>query len=335
MFARAAVCNVFLVAKVFYMLQVLSMSRVCVQKLHRIFAVFIWISTWERTSRLNLFHKVKKGGLGLSHLFLKQIVLRFFYLRDQSDGFLRAVIQVRLRDELPGYIVSACGSQRRAVKGFLKEVVYAFQFLVVHFSLDYLALVTKKQLYKDLVDIMCPVPLYRAIYVLGRESDVLKRVNRMPIRSSTKTFFFMLHTGTLPVKPWLKTKGFYLPWGVNCMICKKAETIEHIFLDCSDSVFLWDVLQRTIKKDFQLTPFGIRYLPCEETEGVPCDLIMLITMHSVWKTRMDIRNEHEDAKPAKVYLHEYLLYVRSVLRELPEPPDWLPVMEKLLTAKYY
>lgn len=155
-FARAAVCNVFLVAKVFYMLQVLCMSRACVQRLHRIFAVFIWGSTWERTGRVNIFHKVKKGGLGLSHLFLKQIVLRFFYLRDQSDGFLRAVMQVRLRDKLPEYVVSSYGSQCGVVKGFLREVVYAFQFLQVHFSFDYLASATKKQLYKDLVDIMCP-----------------------------------------------------------------------------------------------------------------------------------------------------------------------------------
>lgn len=180
-----------------------------------------------------------------------------------------------------------------------------------------------------------PVPLYRKVYVAGRNKNVFKRVNRMPIRASTKTFLFLLHTGTLPVKPWLKDKGFYFPWGVNCMICRKPETIEHIFLDCYDSVFLWDVLQRTIKKDFQLTPFGIRFLPWEPTDDVPCDLIMLIAMHSMWKTRMDYRHEHEDPKPAKVYLHEYLLYVRSVLRELHEPPQWLPTLDRLLTAKYF
>lgn len=63
------------------------MSRTNVQKMHRVFVVFIWGSTWERLSRANLFRKVCDGGLGLSHLFIRQIVSRFFFLRDQSDSF--------------------------------------------------------------------------------------------------------------------------------------------------------------------------------------------------------------------------------------------------------
>lgn len=69
MFARATICNLFLLTKMLYMLQLLCMTRVNVQKIHRVFAIFIWSSSWERTSRTNLFRSVRKGGLGLCHLF--------------------------------------------------------------------------------------------------------------------------------------------------------------------------------------------------------------------------------------------------------------------------
>lgn len=47
-FMRATVCNIFLIANIWYVLQVLACARVNVQKLHRVFAEFIWRSGWER-----------------------------------------------------------------------------------------------------------------------------------------------------------------------------------------------------------------------------------------------------------------------------------------------
>lgn len=50
-FTRSTVDNLFIVAKVWYVLQVLCIARGAVQKFHRVFAVFLWGSTWKRTSR--------------------------------------------------------------------------------------------------------------------------------------------------------------------------------------------------------------------------------------------------------------------------------------------
>lgn len=211
------------------------MSRTCVQKLHRVFATYIWNSTWERTSRLNLFLSVRHGGLGLCHLFLKQIVSRFFFLRDQRDVFLRTVIHMRLCNHIPDYIVSSNADTRGTLSSFWREIVSAYQVLKPRFSLEYLSAVARKRLYKDLIDVFLPIPLYRSIYQLGPERDVLKRVRKMPVRASSKSFFFQLHTGTLAVKPWLQSKGIFVPWGLHCLICRKEETIEHIFLDCHDA----------------------------------------------------------------------------------------------------
>lgn len=128
---------------------------------------------------------------------------------------------------------------------------------------------------------MLPEPLYRIPHSGGPGQDVLKRVKKMPIQPSVKTFF-QLHTNTLAVKTWLKDKGIFVPWTTDCSLCKKPETIEHAFLDCWDPIFHWDVLQRTLKKQLPLDPYGIRFLPVDVSEDIPYDLIMVLGLHALW-----------------------------------------------------
>uniref|UniRef100_V5H7W5 Reverse transcriptase zinc-binding domain-containing protein n=1 Tax=Ixodes ricinus TaxID=34613 RepID=V5H7W5_IXORI len=332
-FARATVCNLFFVAKLWYLLQVLSCSRFCIQKIHRVFAVFVWASTWERTSRTNLFRRVRYGGLSLCHLFIRQVVNRFLFLRDQIDPFLRTVIQVHLCGALPDFVVSTCDGQSGPLSAYLKEVAGAYRFLAVRFSLEYLSSVSRKRLTKDLVELSFSPPLYRALYSSLPGQDVLCRVKKMLIPPNMKTFFFNLHAGTLPVKTWLEEKDIFVPWTVNCLLCKQPESIEHVFLDCWDAVFYWDVLQRTLKKELPLTAHGIRYLPVEKTDSVPYDLIMVIGLHSLWKSRMAVRHADIDMRPA---CHYFTLSINQLLKMYSffgETPDWLPVLEGLVSLR--
>ncbi|XP_049522770.1 uncharacterized protein LOC125945202 [Dermacentor silvarum] len=335
MFARATVCNLFAVAKIFYVLQALCMSRANIQRLHRVLAVFVWGSSWERTSRTNLFRSVKSGGLGLAHLFIRQIVSRFVYLRDQKDPFLLTMFQVRLSEAILEFIVSSRRCSQGRLRGFLKEVVWAFQLLKVRFSMEYLSRVPRKRLYKDLIEAMLPVPLYRSMFCTGPEKNVLKRVKRMPVRPSAKSFFFQLHTNTLPVKPWLEEKGLFVPWSVNCLICRKPETVEHIFLDCWDAVFHWDVLQRTLKKDLPITPYGIRFLPTQNEDTVPYDMFMLLSLHSLWKCRMAVRHAEPNLRSVREYFIESICYIKELYSLQKEQPTWLSVMTELANLKRF
>ncbi|CAN7941045.1 unnamed protein product [Ixodes hexagonus] len=169
-------------------MQVLYCSRVNVQRLHRIFAVLIWGSSWERSSRTNLFRRVRMGGLSLAHLFLRQVVNRFIFLRDVSDPFLRTVCQVCLGRALPEFVVSSQCNLVGGIHGYLREVVQATRFLCTRFSLEYLSGVTRKQLYRALVDAALPVPLYRSLYSVGPGQDVLQRVKRMSVPPGVKFF---------------------------------------------------------------------------------------------------------------------------------------------------
>lgn len=334
MFARATVCNLFLVSKIWFVMQVLHCSRVNVQKIHRVFAVFIWGSTWERCARDNLFRRVRDGGLGLTHLFVRQLVNRFLFLRDTSDPFLRAACQLRLARALPELIVST-ESMSCGVHGFFKEIVSAVRFLLARFSIEYLSSVSRKKLYKDIRDSVFPVPLYRSIYRDGPGQDVLKRVKRMPVKPGVKTFFFKLHTGTLSVRTYLEERGMFVPWGTMCYTCKLPETVEHVFLHCWEGVYFWDVLQRTIRKDLPLDPHGIRFLATESDDGVPFDLIMLIGLHSLWLSRTARLHNDEDARPARLYFRESIsAYVEGV-KSQGSVPEWLPRIEPLATLREF
>lgn len=332
-FARATVCNLFFISKLWYVMQVIHCSRMNVQKLHRIFAVFVWGSSWERTSRTNLFRRVPDGGLALGHLYLRQIVNRFMFFRDVKDPFLRTLCQVRLGNALPDLVVST-DRIHGCIRGYLKEVVMSTRFLCVRFSTNYLSDVGRKKLYRDLCDVVLPVPLYRSLYSTSRGKDVLKRVKKMMVPPGVKTFFFRLHTGTLTVKTWMAERGLFVPWGVHCQICRRDETIDHVFLECWDAVFLWDILQRTLKKDFPLHPQGIRFLAIDNEDGVPYDLIMLIVLHSVWRCRMAVRNADIDARAARQYFKESIhRYVEEQKARIPVP-HWLPCVESLLNMKF-
>lgn len=247
-FTRATVCNVFLVAKLWYVLQVMHCARTSIQKMHSVFAVFIRKSTVEPMRRDNLFLRVSKGGLGLSHLFVRQVVARFFFLRNQKHPFLQVMFQTRIAPHLPSLLVSSASGTPAYLVGFVKEVVHACEFLMVRYSRVYLFTVSRKKLTRDLIDSLFPAPLYRSLFTDMPGGDVLVRLKKMCIPPAAKSFFFRLHSDTLPVKVWLDGRGIFVPWGVNCLLCKQPETIEHVFINCWDAVMFWDVLKRTIKK---------------------------------------------------------------------------------------
>lgn len=333
-FARATVCNLFLVCKLWYVMQVLHCSRTNVQKLHRVFAVFVWASNWERCSRNNLFRRVKDGGVGLAHLFVRQLVNRFLFLREVRDPFLRTVCQLRLGRVLPDFVITT-EYMTGGIFGYFKEVVASVKFLNARFSKEYLSTVARKKLYHDIVDVVFPVPMYRAMYFGRPGSDVLKRVKRMQIQPGVKSFMFRLHTGTLLVRTFMEERGLFVPWGTDCFSCKSPETIDHVFLHCWEGVYFWDVLQRTLHKDFPLDPHGIRFLAIDNEDGVPYDLVMALGLHSIWRSRTARLYNDVDARCAREYFKESIGRFVEVIKFHQELPDWLPQIEQLINMRAF
>lgn len=157
----------------------------------------------------------------------------------------------------------------------------------------------------------------------------------MYVQPAVKTFFFKLHTKTLPGKTWLKDKEIFVPWGDHCILCKQPETIEHVFLQCWDALFFWDVLQRTIKKDLPVTPNGIRFLNTDPRETVPLDMIMLIGLHSIWRSRMAVRHADVNALPVRKYFTQMVCELTTVHKTKLPVPEWLPMFEELKNLKEF
>ncbi|XP_042146237.1 uncharacterized protein LOC120848218 [Ixodes scapularis] len=331
-FARATVCNIFLIAKLWYVMQAIHCTRLNVQKFHRVFATFIWNSKWEPMRRDNLFHRIRHGGLGLSHLFCKQIVSRFFFLRDQEHFFIRTFIQTKLSPHLPSFLVSSHGGELKRLVGYQKEVVDAVLFLSARFSFEYLSAVSKKTLTRDLLISLFPNPLYRTVVCSGGQ-DVLKRVKNMCVPPSVKTFFFKLHSNTLPVNVWLQGKGVDVPWSVDCILCKKPETIEHVFIFCWDAVFFWDVLPRTLKKQLCISQSVILFLNVSNDDGIPFDMIMLLGLCSIWRSRMAVRHADPSVKEVHHYFFSLVKQVESVFSNRKTKPEWLEICKPLLEMR--
>ncbi|XP_040070866.2 uncharacterized protein LOC120843536 [Ixodes scapularis] len=333
-FTKAAVCNIFLTSKLMYGLQVLHCARPRIQAFHRLFATFIWSSSWERMRRDNLFLPLECGGLGLAHLFVRQLVSRLFFFRNIRHPLLASLVQTKLASHLPFLIVSTTDDVSCVLRGFWKEVVDTLLFLNVRFSLEYLFSVSRKCLSQALVENFFPLPIYRSRFNDSPGQDVLKRVKKMCVSPTAKTFFFQLHTSTLPVKAWLQERGFFVPWSINCRLCNKPETIEHRFIYCNDAVYFWDVLQRTLKKDIDFTEHSIRFLPVEQHGVVPYDLFMLLGLHSLWKCRMIDRNAEQPRTTRSLFIEE-VAKVRSVYEARPPVPDWFSLFDACLNLPHF
>ncbi|XP_075543490.1 uncharacterized protein LOC142577937 [Dermacentor variabilis] len=310
-----------------YVLQVLHCSRLRLQALHRVFATFIWSSSCESMRHDNLFLPLERGGLGLVHLFVRQIVSRLFFFRDSDHPFLREMLQLRLVHNVPNIVVSSNAKDvPQAPWGFLKEIVVTFLFLKVRFSLEYVFTASRKAISAALVDSVFLDPLYRVPYLSRPYQDVLKGFPKMCVPPGVKTFFFKLHSETLPVKTSLNSRGCFVPWSTNCRLCPRAETIDHCFIDCRDAVFFWDLLQRALKKDIDITPYSIRFLPFKVTGGPPYEMFIVLVFYSLWRRRLCDRHA-ESPRSTRSFFRESVAYLRSVYAAQEPPPDWMHLLD--------
>lgn len=105
-FARASVCNVFLAVKIFYVLQVTHCAQRSVQRLHRVFALFIWLKGTSRCG-VTICFKASSVEDWVSRICLCRSSLRFLFLRVQQHPFLRAFIETALSRWLPNFVISS------------------------------------------------------------------------------------------------------------------------------------------------------------------------------------------------------------------------------------
>lgn len=284
---------------ILYAARVSTIDAGSVAKLHRLFAVFVWRSTYEPMRRTNVFWSAEAGGLGLVNLELKLTVQRFLYFRDHRDGFLQAAVQNVGALHLAPWLATTAellGGARAT--GFYREVAGAVALLQERFSWEYLCSVKPRKLYWDLVEQTLPPPMYR-LPPLGRpKSDVLRRVRKLPIPTGSKDFFFRFHTCILPTKARQEERGFFLPGGANCLLCGGRETAEHVFMDCNTAFYFWDELQCSFNTRWRITWTNLKFLDAASERPLLRDCVHVIGLHSLWRARVDAVECTERPRPA-------------------------------------
>lgn len=153
--ARPSACNIYLAAKLCYVMKVLQCIRKKVQVFHRIFALLIGNSGSEPMKRNSLFRSVFPGGLGLIHLYILRKHPRSC-LYGTSRTLFHAKGSNKAGHIYSNFIVYSRDDASTHIFGYFKEEVHAFLFPNVRLSIDYFSVVTLKKLMSYMQDMHSP-----------------------------------------------------------------------------------------------------------------------------------------------------------------------------------
>lgn len=131
-------------------------------------------------------------------------------------------------------------------------------------------------------------------------------IKRCECHRPLSLFFFKLHGTTLLVIVWMREKGIFVPWTINCTLCKTAKTVDHVSIHCWDAVYFFYVLKRIFKKELCINSYTIRFFPVRKLSIVPYDIIPLLGLYSTRRSWMAARLADKNPQPVNVYFVKVL-----------------------------
>lgn len=330
---KAFLCNSVSYPAALYWAQCLSCDATTIHKIHREWATFIWSSPFERMRRTNLFLAPEQGGFGLVNLMLKIKIQRLRYFRSQKDPFLRAALQELGAGFLARWVVtSAKAAPKVQTLRFYKEIEGSLKFFEDRYSWDYLVNTNAKQIYWETLSSLLPCPLYRTPPVAEAGVDVLKRVKSLPISTASKDFFTRLHCEILPVKCWLRAKGFFVPWSLKCPFCDDDETLVHVFVLCKGALFFWADLRNHLGSDFEVDWTAARFLTVNARILDKLTAVLVVLgLHAMWRARTDYVQCKPDLKAAWWHFRTKFKWTLNAVKAIEvEKEGWRELELKIL-----
>lgn len=233
------------------------------------------------------------------------------------------------------WVVASTDVKKSKHLTYYKEVAQSIHFFASRFSWEYLLKVKKKTLYWDTISSVYPPPLYRSVSV-GQGKDVFKRLRKLPVSPKTKQFFLRFHTETLPVKTWLRVKGFCLPLGVACSFCGGDETLEHVFLECKGAFCFWSDFRFVLQKDFEPDFVALKYLHFDCNSATEFQALVVMALHALWICRTLRVEAAIREMTAWELFYERVQWTLSLLAEWPAEAReaWEPLKEKVKRRLY-
>lgn len=66
---------------------------------------------------------------------------------------------------------------------------------------------------------------------------------------------------------------------------------------------------------------------------MPYDTIMPLGLHSIWRSRVAVRQADINVRPVFKYIVEHVCFLREAFKVQPPLPEWLLVLRELATLK--
>ena len=85
--------------------------------------------------------------------------------------------------------------------------------------------------------------------------------------------------------------------------------------------FFWDVFKRTLRKDFEVDEANFRYLHFAEHLDTIQDVLVVLGLHSLWKTRK-VDTEAGAAKPSWVNFKNIAIHVGQSILACHDDNEW-------------
>lgn len=252
---------------------------------------------------------------------LKLRVQLYLFFRDEQSPLITASFRELGGSFLRDWLAGAKETSRARVLRYYKETAAAIRYFEARFSGEYLQKVKRKTLYWDTLDMLYPPPIYRScVGDIAVSKDVFHRVRRYPVKIAMKNFFVRFHFEVLPVKTWLVKKGFFEPWSTNCALCPFPETLEHVFLYCTNAELFWAELRAELCIDLYVGWEQAKFLKFETCPSVRAwEIITLLGLWALWRSRTDHLHVVEGGKPAWRHFVEGFDYVASLTKEAAQP----------------
>lgn len=118
------------------------------------------------------------------------------------------------------------------------------------------------------------------------------------------------------MKPWLEQKGFFVAWSTNCALCPVAESLQHVFMHCTNAELFWAEIRVAFDTTLYPNWVDLKFLEPGSGGYDECiEVITLLGLYAIWRSRNDHLLAVEGGKPAWNHFVDAFFYTSSVLQE--------------------
>lgn len=232
--------NVYMLAKIWYLAQVLPMNNIYSQKIVKLIGNFIWRGHLYRVERLQLYLPVNQGGLGLINIDLKTKAL-----------FIKTQYRSVLDDDRQFYYKSSLNFLFDRVPYATPAQFKGITSAITDIDVDDLQNVTAKKLYSNMLKKMQIKPKIESKYSQLNWKKIWTCLTNQSIPSLWKSAVYKAINDVYTTGDKAKRHG--LAVSGRCLRCDGDDSLMHRLKHCPEKRESWLWLDSILQKNFNVS----------------------------------------------------------------------------------